>query len=139
MATAFSTGMRGPEAVAALNGLWDRVTEDAYSTSASSLSVATGTVSLVTQIDKKWVLGQYVSLTRTADVSVSMRGTVTAYNAATGALTVLVNESAGTGTYAGWTIALAGSYAALAAAYVNSINNTQELRQLLANYIASHP
>lgn len=104
----FTTGMPGPEAVAKLEALWARVTEQLSGTSTSSLTVGTGAKSLVTQVSKQFAIGQSVRVTRTSNVAVWMQGIVTAYNAATGALDVSVDTISGAGTFTDWTVALTG-------------------------------
>lgn len=104
----FDIGMRGPVAVAKLNALWDRITEQLWSTSTSSLTIDVGTVTLTTQADKQYAVGQPVRITRTSDVTQWMDGQVTAYNFGTGAMSVQVATVSGSGTYSNWTIALSG-------------------------------
>jgi len=74
------------------------------STSTTSLTVATGAQSFTTQASKAWTVGQTVSIAYSG--SVVMTGTITAYNASTGAMTVNVTATQGTGTYAAWAIGL---------------------------------
>ena|SRR6218665_3606407 len=80
-------------------------------TSASSLVVAAGTKTLSTQTGKAWAVGQPVVISRTsAPTAVQMWGTVSAYDAATGTMTVEVPGGSvlGSGTFTEWTIALVG-------------------------------
>jgi hypothetical protein len=80
-------------------------------TSTSSLVVAAGTKALVTQPGKAWVVGQPVVISRTsAPTAVQMWGTVSAYDAATGAMAVEVQGGGvlGAGAHTDWTIALVG-------------------------------
>ena len=91
-----------------LEALWNRVTEQLSGTSVTSLLVGAGATSLVTQADKQFAVGQSVRITRTSDVSVWMQGIVTDYNATTGALDVLVDDTSGAGTFDDWTISLTG-------------------------------
>lgn len=104
----FDIGMRGPVAVAKLNALWDRITEQLWSTSTSSLTIDVGAVTLTTQADKQYAVGQPVRITRTSDVTQWMDGQVTAYNSLTGTMSVQVATVSGSGTYSNWTIALSG-------------------------------
>lgn len=138
MSTVFTTGMQGPDATNALNKLWDRVTDDAFSTSSTNLSVASGSISLITEPYKKWAIGQYVGITWSGSTAVYMRGTVSSYSPSNGSMSVLVDEISGSGTYSNWSVALSGSYTALTAAYVESINNVQDLRLMLIKHIAAH-
>lgn len=100
-----------PATVTALNSEITRidgiVPEGYVGNSTTSLTVASsGSVSLTVQAGKAFAAGQYVVLAVTADASTRMSGIVTAYNATSGALTVLRQESTGTGTYDAWTVAL---------------------------------
>lgn len=88
-------------------------------TSTTSLAIGTGSKSLTVQADKAFQIGQFVQIANTATPANYMFGQVTAYNASTGALTVLVSAVGGSGTFAAWTIGLAatgGAYAQLAGA-----------------------
>lgn len=76
-------------------------------TSTTSLAITTGSKSLTTQASKAWSVGAYVYLTYSSDVTKLMVGQVTAYNNSTGALTVNVTTTMGSGTYASWSIGLA--------------------------------
>ena len=76
-------------------------------TSTTSLAITTGSKSLTTQINKAWAVGSYVYLVNSSDVTKLMVGQVTAYNNGTGALTVNVTTTLGSGTYATWSIGLA--------------------------------
>ena len=76
-------------------------------TSTTSLAItASGTVTLTAQTGKGFAAGQFVVISVTADPAVQMGGTVTAYDYTTGALSVSVSQSAGSGTYAAWTVAI---------------------------------
>lgn len=76
-------------------------------TSSTSLAITTGSKTLVAQNNKAWVVGSFVYLVYSADVSKLMVGQVTAYNNGTGALTVNVISTLGSGTFADWSIGLA--------------------------------
>lgn len=76
-------------------------------TSTTSLAITAGSKSLTTQINKAWAVGASVYLINAADITKLMVGQVTAYNNSTGALTVNVTTTLGSGTYADWTIGLA--------------------------------
>ena len=76
-------------------------------TSASSISVGTGSKSLtLAQTGKNFVVGQFVSITRTSDpAGVWMNGAITAFTAGTGVMTVdVVNAYGAAGPYTDWTI-----------------------------------
>lgn len=78
-------------------------------TSATSLTLGTGTRTLTIQADKAFSIGQPVMIARTsAPATAWMAGNITAYNAATGALTVNASLVNGAGTFADWTVSLAG-------------------------------
>ena len=83
-------------------------------TSATSLSIGTGSKSLTTQAGKAWVVGAFVYLISAASIANRMVGQVTAYDAGTGALTVNVGAASGGGTFASWMIGLATSTATAA-------------------------
>lgn len=82
------------------------------STSATSLTVGVGAQSLTIQAGKQIVVGMFVVIASTASPANWMHGNVTAYNSATGALTVQVDSIGGSGTFANWTISLSGASAA---------------------------
>lgn len=76
-------------------------------TSTSSISVGTGSKSLtLAQTGKNFVVGQFVSITRTSDPAGAwLNGAITAFTAGTGIMTVdVVNAYGATGPYADWTI-----------------------------------
>lgn len=77
-------------------------------TSTTSLTIAaSGTIALTVQTNKGFAPGQFVVISRTADpVASQMGGTVTAYDYTTGAMSVTLSQSTGTGTYAAWTVAI---------------------------------
>ena len=109
MSNNFTSGMPGPAAVELLNLLWDRVTEQIVGNSTTSLTIGTGTKTLTIEASKQFALGQTVRLTYNTDVGQWMQGTVSAYNATTGSLSISVDTISGSGTYAVWTVALTGS------------------------------
>lgn len=108
MAGPFYVKMLGPHAVRWLNNLWDRVTEQISGTSASELTIGTGTQSLTTQASKQFAVGMPVRVTRTSDVTQWMDGQVSAYDPETGEMSVLVAATSGAGTFSNWTISLSG-------------------------------
>ena len=75
-------------------------------TSTSSLGIGTGSKSLTVQTGKAFVVGQWVTITNSANASNWMHGQITGYTSGTGALVVNVTAVGGTGTYAAWTIGL---------------------------------
>lgn len=78
------------------------------STSTTSLAIGTGSKSLTVSANKAFAAGQTVMIAVTADVTQYMFGTVSSYNSTTGALVVSVSDTAGSGTYAAWTVSLVG-------------------------------
>ncbi|MGT2453794.1 carbohydrate-binding protein [Cupriavidus basilensis] len=108
MTAPFFAEMEGPLAIQFLNYLWKRVTEQIAGTSTSNLTIGTGAKGLTTQADKQFAVGMPVRITRTSDVTQWMDGQVSAYDAATGAMTVAVATTSGAGTYANWTVSLSG-------------------------------
>ena len=109
MSNNFTSGMPGPAAVELLNLLWDRVTEQIVGNSTTSLTIGTGTKTLTIEASKQFALGQTARITYNSDVNKWMQGTVSAYNATTGSLSISVDTISGSGTYAVWTVALTGS------------------------------
>jgi hypothetical protein len=75
-------------------------------TSTTSLAVGTGAKTLTTQTGKAWVLGQWVIVANSAAAANWMLGYITAYNSGTGAMTVEVTSTGGSGTFTTWNIAL---------------------------------
>lgn len=78
-------------------------------TSTTSLTVGTGTQSLTIQTGKSLVVGMYLVVASTASPANNMFGTITSYDAGTGALVVNVTIVAGSGTFANWTVSLSGA------------------------------
>ena len=109
MSNNFTSGMPGPAAVELLNLLWDRVTEQIAGNSTTSLTIGTGTKTLTIEASKQFAIGQTARITYNSDINKWMQGTVSAYNATTGSLSISVDTISGSGTYAVWTVALTGS------------------------------
>ena len=109
MSNNFTSGMAGPAAVETLNLLWDRVTEQIVGNSTTSLAIGTGAKTLTIEASKQFALGQTARITYNSDINKWMQGTVSAYNASTGSLSISVDTISGSGTYALWTVALTGS------------------------------
>jgi len=78
-------------------------------TSTTSLTIATGSVTLTTGTNLNFVVGQFVTIANTGTPANYLHGQVTAYNAGTGALTVTVGDTGGSGTFAAWTVSVSGS------------------------------
>jgi len=77
-------------------------------TYAGSLTIAAGSQSFTVQSGKQFSAGQYVMIIRSADPAYYMWGTVTSYNASTGALVINAIATAGTGSYSGWSVSPSG-------------------------------
>jgi len=76
-------------------------------TSTTSLTVGTGSKSLtLAQTGKAFSIGQVVVIASTASPGNQMTGIITAFNSGTGAMTVDVQQTLGSGTIASWTISL---------------------------------
>lgn len=73
-------------------------------TSVTSLAIGTGSKTLTTGTDKGFIPGMEIVVAYTTTPSNRMTGTVTSYNATTGALVVSVTAVQGSGTYAAWSI-----------------------------------
>lgn len=74
-------------------------------TSATSVAIGTGSKSFTTQTDKAFNVGVWLNIRSGANPTLNyMIGQVTAYNSGTGALTVNVTQTSGSGTFADWTI-----------------------------------
>lgn len=74
-------------------------------TSTSSVAIGTGSKSLtLAQTGKAFVVGQYVQIVSTASPTNWMVGAITAFTSGTGAMTVNVITTGGTGTIASWTV-----------------------------------
>lgn len=109
MSNNFTSGMAGPAAVETLNLLWDRVTGQIAGNSTTSLAIGTGAKTLTIEASKQFALGQTARITYNSDINKWMQGTVSAYNASTGELSVVVDAVGGSGTYAAWTVAMTGA------------------------------
>lgn len=77
-------------------------------TSTSTLGIALGSAGLTIQTGKSLVIGMTVKIAATASPGNWMAGDITAYNSGTGALTVNVLATQNAGTFAAWTVSLAG-------------------------------
>lgn len=100
-----------PATVTALNSELTRIdgiTPTGFTgTSTTSLTIASsGTVTLTTQANKGFAAGQIVLVAVTASPATQMQGIVSTYNVTTGELVLTADTSAGSGTYAAWTVSL---------------------------------
>ena len=104
------TGLTGPTGPTGPTGITG-ATGDRYLTSSNnSLSITTGTISLTVGTGLAYTIEQTVIIANA--VGQSMSGKVTAYNSGTGAMTVNVGTSVGSGTYNSWTVNLNGGFGA---------------------------
>lgn len=78
-------------------------------TSTTSVAIGTGSKSFTVETSKAYLAGQSVRVYSTASPANYMLGTVTSYDAGTGALVVNVTSVGGSGTLAAWTVVLAAS------------------------------
>lgn len=76
-------------------------------TSTTSLTIGTGSRTFTTQTGKAWIVGQFVLVSNSAAPLNWMIGYISAYNSGTGAMTVDVQNTNGSGTAATWNISLA--------------------------------
>jgi len=77
-------------------------------TSTTSLTIGAGTRSFTTQTGLQFSAPQWVIIASTVNNANYMTGNVSSYNSTTGAMTVNVVSTGGSGTYASWQLALAG-------------------------------
>lgn len=76
-------------------------------TSTTSLAIGTGSKAFTIQTGKAYVVGQTLVAASAADPANYMAGQVTAHNSGTGALTILVSQTGGSGTKTDWVISMA--------------------------------
>jgi hypothetical protein len=77
-------------------------------TSTTSTLIGTGSKTFTIQTGKSLVIGQWVTITSSANAANFMVGQITAHNSGTGSLTTNVQSTGGSGTLADWVIALSG-------------------------------
>lgn len=94
------------------------------STSTTSLLIGLGSQSLTVQTAKSYVVGMTLKIASTASPTNWMLGDVTAYNTATGALTINVILVSGLGTIASWTISQSVSIPELSNYFMSSTIGT---------------
>ena len=104
-----------PATIPAFNAEMERVNQFAFgsysATSSTSLTIGTGTQSLVVEAGKSFSIGQPVLIANTAAPADWMHGQVTAYDSGTGALTVTVGTISGGGTAAAWSVSVTAAVA----------------------------
>lgn len=74
--------------------------------SATSLTIGTGSKSLTIETGKQFTIGQTVVIAYTTTPSNYMVGQITAFTSGTGAMTVNVSSTGGGGTFAAWSVAI---------------------------------
>lgn len=88
-----------------ITGLEANVLDYLNNTSASSLTIGTGSKTPTVVTDRQYVVGAFVIVARTSDPTNSyMHGQVTDWNSTTNVLTVSVSKAVGSGTFTDWTI-----------------------------------
>jgi hypothetical protein len=95
------------QVVAVANTLTQRLSTQ-YDTSATSLLIGTGSKSFTTAGFYEWAVGMYVLAASAANPTNLMYGQVTSWTTATNVLVVNVLAVGGSGTFADWTVSLAG-------------------------------
>lgn len=86
-------------------------------TSTTSLTIGTGTQTFTIQSGKAFSLGQSVVIAKTAAPGDQMIGVITAFDSASGAMSVLVREIFGAGTASAWTVSIGASPGSFGLAY----------------------
>lgn len=101
-----ATGPTGPQGPAGANGV-DGAPGDVFSTtSTDSITIGVGAKSFTVDVGLSYVPSQPIVLSH--DGSNYMNGTITSYNAGTGAVVVNITSVTGAGTYSSWFLALGG-------------------------------
>lgn len=96
-------GGTGPRFIQALEDVTIHGRDIFKGVSTTSLAIATGSTSFTATPDRPWVAGMYLRAESQADSANYMEGSVTSYDAATGALVLAVTATGGSGTHADWT------------------------------------
>jgi hypothetical protein len=105
------------------------------STSTTSLTIGTGSRSLTVESGRAYVSGMPVRIGQTgANVNVNfMDGTVTTYNATTGALVVNVTATGGSGTLSTWSIRVTGMASVLSDLFVPQALFARSVRETMTS------
>lgn len=82
--------------------------------SSSTITIGTGSKNLTIQAGKNFVIGQFVIVASTVDVTNYIGGQITAYDSMTGIMTVNAAVINGSGTFSAWIVALSGPQQSLA-------------------------
>lgn len=100
------TAQQGPRGARGLQGA---LGPGYAATSTSTITVATGSISLTTQVGLAYSAGQRVRVARTSDpINYYMVGSLTSYDTITGEMSVTVDKSVGSGSYSAWSIGVDG-------------------------------
>lgn len=101
-------------------------------TSTTSNTIGTGTKTFAIETNRSFVVGSPVKVSVTASPAANyMNGVVSAYNSGTGALTVEVADTLGAGTFAAWTVSLAGTRGATGPAVLQAFLDTNTVNVAL--------
>ncbi len=99
-----------PATIPAFNAEMERINGIGFGSflanSTSSLSIAVGPQTLAIEAGKGFAVGQTVVMSSVPSTGNQMVGQVTAYDGVSGALSVSVSSTAGSGTFAQWVVAL---------------------------------
>lgn len=107
-------------------------------TSTSSVTVGTGVKSFtLVELGKTFSVGQTVNILSVVSQSNSMSGTIATYDSGTGAMTVTVTSSGGSGTYTSWTISGATTTGASAGAGINIISRNNSITGFVKQFAPS--
>lgn len=82
---------------------------------AGSITIGTGPKSFTTNTGKQFAAGTFILVYQTSTPTNWMAGQVTAYNSGTGAITIEVVATNGSGALSGWTLAVSGARGATGA------------------------
>lgn len=90
----------------AFDDLHANLNEWGRATSSSALSISTGTKAFTVASGRFIEVGQVLTFTASSDAAAYMTGRVTAYDHATGAGSINVTETGGSGTFSSWIVAI---------------------------------
>lgn len=98
------------------NTIWDQLTTDAasataslfFGTSVTANNITSGSKTFITQTGLGFGAGMFVTAVYSVDPTQYMFGSVASYNPFTGSLVINVVSTAGSGTYSSWNIAPSG-------------------------------
>jgi hypothetical protein len=104
-------------------------------TSTTSVLIAVGTKNFTTQTGKNFTTGEFITVSSNAGPTNYMFGQVISYATLTGALSVNVTDTGGSGTFADWNIAVSGIKGP--AGTVTPSNNSITYPMLTSGIVAS--